>query len=260
LILTIISDTHNKHHQLKLPGGDILIHAGDCTRNGTLSEVENFLQWLSVQPYERKVFIAGNHDMLFQQRPVRSRRLLKKFPGITYLQDSGVTIGGLHIYGSPWTPRFGCWSFTLDRWGDNLAHKWFNIPKDVHVLLTHGPPYGILDTAYNNHCGCEILANVLKDLKPLIHVFGHIHESPGMVGFYSDTLSINASMVEHHSERITRKPINILITEIIEETCQENSDVVASKKFTYSIIEEENKNDDDDLRDSGAVPQGGETS
>src|ERR1035438_7317729 len=103
--LVAISDTHNRHNKLVMPEGDVLIHAGDATGQGRLSEVTNFLEWMGKQNYKHKILIAGNHDWLFEVNPVVAEDLCKD-NGIIYLNDSGVEIDGVKFWGSPITPHF----------------------------------------------------------------------------------------------------------------------------------------------------------
>lgn len=175
-----LSDTHNCNQQIEVPDGDVLIHAGDATVRGTLSEVENFLQWFSALPHKRKIFVAGNHDWLYETNNIYARNLTAKF-NIEYLQDSFTEIEGLKIYGSPWQPRFYDWAFNLNR-GAEIAEKWKLIPDDTDVLITHGPPHGILDEVprafWIENTGCEELikkVEVLSGKNLKLHIFGHIH-------------------------------------------------------------------------------------
>lgn len=176
--IVCISDTHNANESIAVPDGDLLIHSGDATNRGSEAEVRAFLAWFGGLPHAHKVFVAGNHDWLFERNENLARLLAKK-AGITYLQDSSVTIGGFRIYGSPWQPRFFDWAFNLNR-GAEIAEKWRQIPDDTEILITHGPPHGILDEvprAYSiENTGCEELRNRIADLSDLrLHVFGHIH-------------------------------------------------------------------------------------
>lgn len=179
--LVCISDTHNQHDALQLPGGDVLIHAGDFTGMGRVQEVEAFAKWFGAQPHPHKIVVAGNHDWLFERDHTQARALLARHcPGAHYLQDSGVDIEGVKFWGSPWTPLFLNWAFNLKR-GRPLADKWAQVPLDTQVLITHGPPLGILDvTRHGLNVGCEELAAALENrLRPDVHVFGHIHEGYG---------------------------------------------------------------------------------
>ena len=106
--LVLISDTHGQHDQLRIPDGDVFVHAGDMSNMGEPAEIREFAEWLYAQPHKHKVVIAGNHDFLFEDEPAKARAMLK---GCAYLQDSAVTIGGLRFYGSPYTPRFFDWAF-----------------------------------------------------------------------------------------------------------------------------------------------------
>ncbi|HKX84397.1 MAG TPA: metallophosphatase domain-containing protein, partial [Pyrinomonadaceae bacterium] len=141
--IVCISDTHNCNEQIAVPEGDILIHSGDATIKGTDQEVIEFIRWFSRLPHKHKIFVAGNHDWFFELDNNYARRLLAD-SNITYLQDSSTQIDDLKLYGSPWQPRFFDWAFNLDR-GYELAEKWKLIPNDIDILITHGPPNGILD-------------------------------------------------------------------------------------------------------------------
>lgn len=163
-----------------VPDGDIVVHAGDCTRRGVVGETAEFLDWFVGLPHRHKVLIAGNHDFLFERDAARAESLVPA--GVTYLRDSGVVFGGLKFWGSPWQPWFHDWAFNLER-GDELAAKWRLIPTDTDVLITHGPPHGVLDQTNNRppqRVGCEALMARLAELPSVrLHAFGHIHEAYG---------------------------------------------------------------------------------
>ena len=107
--------------------------------------------------------------------------LVEKIGGVTYLQDQGEMIEGLSIWGSPWQPWFYDWAFNLAR-GPQLAEKWAMIPNGIDIVVTHGPPMGILDrTDRGEHVGCADLRDQMAILRPRLHVFGHIHEGYGQV-------------------------------------------------------------------------------
>ena len=176
--IVCLSDTHNFHEQIEVPDGDILIHAGDATSQGTQFEVENFLKWFAELPHKYKIFVAGNHDWLYE-RDNRLARLLTANYGIKYLQDSDTIIENVKIYGSPWQPRFFNWAFNLNR-GAEIAQKWKLIPNDTDILITHGPPFGILDqTPAGDFAGCGELRKKVEEIRPKLHIFGHIHQGYG---------------------------------------------------------------------------------
>ena len=171
-----LSDTHLRHAGLAVPAGDVLLHAGDLTASGTESEIAAAEGWLASLPHRFKVVIAGNHDFALERGPAQARKLL---PSVTYLQDEEVEIEGLRIWGSPWQPWFLDWAFNLER-GADIKAKWDLIPSGIDVLLTHGPPRGILDrTASGDDAGCADLLAALARVRPRVHVFGHIHEGSG---------------------------------------------------------------------------------
>ncbi|MBK8148075.1 MAG: metallophosphoesterase [Acidobacteria bacterium] len=179
--IVCLSDTHNCNEQIAVPDGDLLIHSGDATNRGSEDEVSAFLEWFASLPHRNKIFVAGNHDWLYETNNELARRLTSDF-GIIYLQDSSVDIDGFKIYGSPWQPRFFDWAFNLER-GAELASKWRLIPDDTNILVTHGPPNGILDVVerpyFSENTGCEELAKRVESLSVgghlKLHIFGHIH-------------------------------------------------------------------------------------
>jgi Icc-related predicted phosphoesterase len=178
--IVCLSDTHNCNEQIEVPDGDILIHAGDATIRGTQYEVEAFLSWFSSLPHRYKIFVAGNHDRLYETDNRFARLLTANF-NIKYLQDSAVEIEKLKIYGSPWQPRFFDWAFNLQR-GAALAEKWRMIPAGTDILITHGPPFGILDlTPAGDFAGCGELRKRVEEIRPQAHIFGHIHDGYGTV-------------------------------------------------------------------------------
>ena len=191
--IVCISDTHGQHAKLNLPQGDVLIHAGDFMTYGNRpKEIVDFNQWLGKQPHPHKVVIAGNHDLMFERHPGAARELLGN--GI-YLENSGIELLGLTIWGSPVQPEFNNWAFNVAR-GAAIRRYWEMIPADTDVLVTHGPPFGVLDKAHpsTKHLGCEELAKAIGGIKPRLHVFGHIHGGHGSSA--SDgTQFVNASAV-----------------------------------------------------------------
>lgn len=192
--IVLASDTHGKHHEFTLPDGDLLIHAGDFTKRGELPEVTAFMQWLGSQPHPHKVLIAGNHDFLAERDPALFASLIPD--GVHYLNDSGVELLGMKIWGSPVQPWFYDWAFNRSR-GADIQRHWDLIPAGTDILVTHGPPYGILDrTKLGQLVGCEDLTRTLERMhpKPRLHVFGHIHEAHGLLE-RDGTTYVNASVL-----------------------------------------------------------------
>ena len=200
-----ISDTHNMHTPLILPEGDVLIHAGDVTKQGSEAQVYHFLDWFSAQPHRHKVFIAGNHDFYFERE--NPDKIAKMIPdNIVYLNDSGVTIEGVKIWGSPIQPWFYDWAFNRKR-GSEICKHWDLIPNDTDVLITHGPAYYRLDSVVSggSHVGCMDLLTAIRRVRPKFHICGHIHEAYGTVK-EGITTYINASVLNEKYE-LVNKPI-----------------------------------------------------
>ena len=184
--LVVISDTHNRHKKIELPYGDVLIHCGDATAQGRSSEIREFSKWFHAQPHPHKLFVAGNHDMGFQDHPVDAVvELSPGLDGVNYLMDSGVEIDGVKFWGSPWTKMFNKWAFMKEDNDPELVKIYDRIPTDTDVLITHGPPIFILDKANRSwgddggHCGLTPLSDAVRRIRPQIHVFGHVHEAYG---------------------------------------------------------------------------------
>jgi Icc-related predicted phosphoesterase len=187
--IVCVSDTHGRHHKTVIPGGDLLVHAGDITRHGKQEEVEDFDRWLGTLPHRYKVVICGNHDFCFQEEPYKAR---VRITNAIYLEDEAVTVAGIRVYGSPWQPWYGGWAFNLHR-GPELAAVWAKIPADTQLLVTHGPPEGILDrTRRGEPAGCRDLLLRVWEVRPRLHVFGHIHEAAGRTDIDGVTF-VNAS-------------------------------------------------------------------
>lgn len=199
--IVCLSDTHNQQNAFVVPDGDLLVHAGDLTGRGTFAEICAVNEWLGRLPHRDKIIIAGNHDFLFEEENSLARSLITN---AVYLQDSFVKAQGLKIWGSPWQPWFYDWAFNLPR-GRALREKWSKIPESIDVLITHGPPMGVLDqTDRGEHVGCEELRQTLAGMSapPRLHVFGHIHEAYGVCRS-SRAISVNASICD-----LAYRPVN----------------------------------------------------
>jgi Icc-related predicted phosphoesterase len=198
-----------------MPEGDLLLHAGDFTVTGTVPEIERFGEWLNRQPFKHKVVIPGNHDLGFEDSwPAASAILRKKCPDVQILNQELVDVEGKLIWGSPWTPEFHGWAFNYDH--SKAPEYWKDIPERLDVLMTHGPPHGVLDGVFRHggpklNVGCPALLLAVQTKAPRFHVFGHIHECGGRI-FLADgeigppTTFINAANVDlrHH---IVNSPI-----------------------------------------------------
>jgi len=214
--ITFISDSHTKHQQISkdLPGGDLIIHAGDLMNSGyEPRDIADFVNWYSsllTMDYKHRVFIAGNHDRMFEDNPELAKELVDAYSGgLIYLQDQSHVIDGVKIYGSPYQPAFYDWAFNLPRNGWELELKWKDIPDDTDILVTHGPPFGHCDvTPYGNlNVGCELLRARIDELKPKIHVFGHVHSGYGYK-FHEGTHFINAAVL-NEKYKYANKPFTI---------------------------------------------------
>lgn len=174
-----------------LPEGDVLVHAGDLTNMGKLPELREACDWLRSQRdrFKHIVCVGGNHDWGCEAFLKQGHEAILRsdfFYDIHYLRDSEVIINSCKFYGSPWQPEFCDWAFNLARGGNKLKETWAQIPDDTDVLITHGPPMGILDHVGNERVGCNHLRVALDRVQPRVHVFGHIHNAYGQHKLYDN--------------------------------------------------------------------------
>jgi Icc-related predicted phosphoesterase len=202
------SDTHQKHRELNIPEVDMIIFCGDMSNNYNLIkntiECRDFLEWYSSLPIKNKLLIPGNHDRSIEHKWI----LPKEYPKINWFFNETKTIEGIKIFGSPYSPVYGDWSYVYSRID---AHKYWNsIEEGTDIIFTHGPSKGILDLAedYDDRSnivrvGCKTLATKIGLVKPKLHLFGHIH-SCRRNGLYNNgvyysggTIFVNCSCLDH---------------------------------------------------------------
>jgi len=224
VIVDCVGDLHGAYP--KLEGGDLLIVAGDCTTNDKDYSWDVFYEWLAAQKYEKKIYIGGNHD----NRLTMTKDMTPKHCDAHYLCDSATSFEGLKIWGSPWTLTFPginphCTAFTGDE--ELLASKFALIPDDIDILITHGPPYGIMDMVDRGrftyrkqieNVGSVSLSHAVARIRPLLHVYGHIHQGYGQCGAYFEGAHgmgrgvhyINCSHMNEDYEPVN-KPIRVIL-------------------------------------------------
>lgn len=177
-----LSDTHGLHRQIEhLPLADVVVHSGDFCEEGTIKELEDFVEWFATLPHKHKVFVAGNHDVCLHGATIDGLP-----DGVHYLCNSGLEIDGVRFYGVP--------MFVADELSGEYDKFIEQIPAETDILITHQPPYGILDNAEGIHYGNASLLIQVLDIKPLLHLFGHVHKGNGK-SVLRDTLYVNACIV-----------------------------------------------------------------
>jgi Icc-related predicted phosphoesterase len=213
LKIVALSDTHSYHRKVKVPDGDVLIHAGDFTFRGELPVIEDFCNWMRELPHKHKILICGNHETGIEYGYKRQPFLdMVRKNNITYLENSMTEVEGLLIYGSPITPFFCGWEFNRTR-GKEIAEYWAKIPESTNLLLTHGPSKNVLDEVPQMdgsvlHEGCEDLAKRISELKHLrLVIHGHIHSGYGRLEKDNITY-VNASICTNEYAS-TNEPIVI---------------------------------------------------
>jgi Icc-related predicted phosphoesterase len=226
--ILFLSDTHTQHRQLRnLPDADVFVHSGDMsamdfrTPNADAEKnAQDFIDWMNALNYRYKIFIAGNHDLYFASKT--REEIQQSLPeNMYYLCDSGVEIEGVKFWGSPVSPIFhNVWAFTRQR-GEKIAQHWSLIPKNTDILLTHCPPFSILDsTANGEHIGCRDLLQTVQAIKPHYHLFGHVHESYG-IERQGETTFINGGGL-NGNYKIVNQPVVVTIS-ALDSSKQTNS-------------------------------------
>ncbi len=186
-----LSDTHGHHRALTdLPKADIIVHSGDIGFAGTESEFTDFIDWFIKLEYRCKILVGGNHDSYMEEED--AKQIQKLLPSnCYYLLHSGLTIEGLRFWGVPLFIS------------ENLSGVYFDlikkIPSSTDILITHQPPYGILDKAGPYNFGCRELLDVVSTIRPKYHLFGHIHDAYGIEKTEHTTFS-NASIADENYE------------------------------------------------------------
>jgi Icc-related predicted phosphoesterase len=217
--IVTISDSHLSHNQLDIPECDLLIHAGDFSFTGKMIDVLDVNQWFGKLKekgtIKQAILICGNHDWIGETNPSWVK---EAFTNCIYLDEEPCEVFGFKVFGSAWTPEFNNWAFNAAR-GKEIAKHWAKIPDDTQILVTHGPPYGILDINTEEpypkhlgpeHLGCEELrkrVDALPDLK--LHVFGHIHSSAG-TQVINGVQFVNASVL-NESYEVVYPPVTITL-------------------------------------------------
>jgi Icc-related predicted phosphoesterase len=185
LKICAISDVHGRHDSVVVPECDLLISAGDYSFRGQDQEVKSFHEWLNKQPAKYIISVQGNHELGVQANFQWAKRIAEEAcPRVIFIEEGLVEIEGINIWCSSTTPYFHNWAYNKFR-GDEIKESWDRIPNDIKVLVTHGPPYGILDsTPSGEKVGCEELWKRIVQIPTLqMHIFGHIHCSYGEYHF-----------------------------------------------------------------------------
>jgi Icc-related predicted phosphoesterase len=199
MLFTLISDTHLLHREVEIAPCDLLIHAGDiCFMGRGERELEEFNDWLAEQPASHRVVVPGNHDTPICADPDRWRT---RFSNATLLINEGVTIEGIRLWGSPVTSLADV-PFGMPDQAER-AQLYSTIPDDIDILVTHGPPAGVLDGGQ----GCAALRRAVIRLKPRLHAFGHVHAEYGTRPT-THTLFVNASILDEDGAP-SRSPIRL---------------------------------------------------
>ena len=193
--LTIISDTHNQHDDLGHLSGDVLIHCGDMFNilNSDENDITRMDAWFGEQDFDLILCIGGNHDLSIEKKVSHDEQ---PFKNAVYLQGQSYQYKNITFFGAPWVPELSSHAFYVEE--SELKQKWADIPDNVDVLITHTPPFGILDVCSRGSIlGCKHLLNAVKKIKPRMHCFGHVHHSSGQK-VIDETTFINAAQLNHY--------------------------------------------------------------
>lgn len=223
-----MSDLHGTLPPSKdLPKCDLVLIGGDITRgHGPLDQSvwlhKEFKPWLTNLQTNKIIGVAGNHDFIWEKSP----HLVPSMPW-TYLQDSETEFKEWKIYGTPWQPRFYDWAFNMDE--PNLKKRWDLIPDDTDILVLHGPPKGFGDWVERDktHTGSPSLTEKIKEIKPKLVIYGHIHPGYGVYELPGITM-VNASILDDRYKWVN-DPVEVTLD-------VENRKTIALAKKTEYII------------------------
>jgi|688.fasta_scaffold717693_2 Icc-related predicted phosphoesterase len=190
--ITHISDTHGYHQSVKLIGGDILIHSGDIVDYKRKIRTHEIIEWIDNTPYEYKLIVLGNHDEELSNFELPDKIIL--------LNNKVVNIFGIRFYGVTSTVKERISRMCFGELSE-LEIKNELRDEKFDILITHGPPKGILDNRYGNSIGSLNLLDYVSKNKPKYHLFGHAHHSKGTY-FNGSTIFSNASIVHILADEI----------------------------------------------------------
>ncbi len=203
--IIVLSDTHRKHRDFgKLPDGDVLVHCGDWSNWASCkNDTEDFNAWLKDQPHALKIVVAGNHEINLSSGTAKKNQSIVS--NAVYLQGQEFIANGIKFWGGPWNPARG---FTKRANGfsvssEECARNWSRMPEDVDILITHCPPYGVLDRKDKNqtisYMGCpQLLDNIIR-VTPTVHMFGHCHYESGIANAKIDVRDVFASRLQRRN-------------------------------------------------------------
>ena len=220
--IVAISDLHG--NLIDLPECNVVCICGDIFplsfQSNTIKSISwfllDFIPWTNNLKCEKVIFVAGNHDILFEDLYQKYHKLdweienllltsHLKNTKIKYLCDSLYVYNGIKFYGSPWCPDLKQWAF----YGDSikLQNIFSCIPENIDILITHCPPKigdcgMVLQPGWNygKDFGCKELASQYPRIHPKYHIYGHVHSSTHQVTKYLDTNLVNVSLLDEDYE------------------------------------------------------------
>ena len=177
------SDTHNNHSVIEIPNCDLLLFVGDCSENGTYSEISDFLNWIKTMPGTQKIIVPGNHDKYFEEL-LKNENQIAITEDVMMMSNSYFTYKGLCIGAFSFANRPNHWPIgKYDSFLSNHTIPALCFDSNIDILLTHFPPKGIRDRIMNNirsrPGGLQCINEIIHKTNPKIHIFGHIHDSYG---------------------------------------------------------------------------------
>ncbi|KAI9803629.1 MAG: hypothetical protein M1833_000541 [Piccolia ochrophora] len=284
--IVCVSDTHNAspfNGAFKLPKGDVLIHAGDITNQGSITELKRSVEWIEKAEFEAKIVIGGNHDITLDadfygqygasfhnqhpQDPDACAALFARSSTITYLQHQSTVIRlqaptgprtTFKVFGSPYSPAHGLWAFGYPL--EDASRLWNDITPDTDIVVAHTPAKHYCDeTRGRGAAGCEELRKKLLNVRPRLAVCGHIHEGRGCERITWESISPHMGWKEKDRTRWVDTGRNNNKQSLVDLTVKGGSpldndgsiDVDPTKDTSLPVPEVSDQGFDDDYRDPG---------
>lgn len=218
--ICVISDSHGFLPSIE--PCDMLLICGDISPLRIQNNIPQYEEWLKTTfanwvnslPCDKVIFVAGNHDKIFENRnyewvnsvitkPTDNKAIYLENSHVDYLSTDGKVY---RIWGTPCCHIFGNWSFMYP--DDKLKELYSSMPYDCDIVISHDAfsinNYGVVppniwhDKPIN--AGNEVLTKMILEHKPTYAFCGHIHEGNHNLSNIEGIKMANVSLVNDNYE------------------------------------------------------------